>query len=299
MTTDFASLGGWINDPTAVEATLATMPRPLFATAAASIAGTGEGKTTLLYKAWADVNGSYPRLPAQEIGCCVGRGFASGVDLLQAVERAIRREAEEYKETSHEFIYGASRVDIGGQRGSYSDGSVGAWAAKAVTTLGVVPREWVGPYDDKRAKDWGAKGPPAELKAKAKEHLVGTASLVATWAELEDAIANGYPVPICSDQGFTMERDAEGFCSPRGTWNHCMMVCAVRNDKRPGACIYQSWGPNVPSGPLSLDQPDNSFWADRKVVERILSQRDSYALSAFAGYPGRPLPGNWTWAGMA
>ena len=96
---------------------------------------------------------------------------------------------------------------------------------------------------------------PADLEAKAKDHKVLTTSLVSTFAELQDALANGYPVTVCSNQGFTMTRDEQGFCSPSGTWGHCMCIGALRFD-RPGACILQSWGRMKPSGPTDLDQPD-------------------------------------------
>jgi hypothetical protein len=211
---------GWIHSPEEVEATLATMPRPLFA------------------------------------------------------------------------------VDVGGQRGSYEDGAVGAWAAKAVTLIGTVAQDVVGPYSDRLAKDWGARGVPDAVKQKAAKHKVKTSSLVRTYAELEDALANGYPVPVCSNQGFTLRRDAQGFCRPEGTWLHCMLICGVRTD-RPGACILQSWGMDVPSGPLDLDQPPNSFFADRAVIESMLAMRDSWALSRFDGYKRQDLPARWSWGGFA
>jgi hypothetical protein len=289
---------GWIHAPEEVEATLATMPRPLFAQAAPEIEGTGENKTTLLYKAWKDVLGHYFAYPAQQIGCCVGRGFSEGVDLLECVEIAVGKEAETFTPTSHEAIYGMARVDVGGQRGSYEDGAVGAWAAKAVTLIGTVAQDVVGPYSDRLAKEWGAGGVPDQVRVQAAQHKVKTSSLVRTYAELEDALANGYPVTVCSMQGFTLQRDAQGFCRPEGQWAHCMLIAGVRTD-RPGALIVQSWGMNVPSGPLDLDQPPNSFWADRQVVESMLGMRDSWALSRFAGYPSRDLPSHWSWGGFA
>jgi hypothetical protein len=289
---------GWIRAPEEVEAVLSTMPRPLFAEAAPGIEGSGEGKTTLLFKAWKDVLGHYFPYPAQTIGCCVGRGFSEGVDLLECVEIAVGKEAEVFTPTSHEAVYGMARVDVGGQRGSYEDGAVGAWAARAVTLIGTVAQDVVGPYSDRLAKEWGAKGVPDAVRQQAAQHRVKTSSLVRTYAELEDALANGYPVTVCSDQGFTLQRDRQGFCRPEGTWSHCMLICGVRTD-RPGALILQSWGMNVPSGPLDLDQPSNSFWADRQVVERMLSLRDSWALSRFAGYPSQVLPAAWTWAGFS
>jgi hypothetical protein len=297
---DYTKLGGWIHDPAEVQRTLATLPLPYFAAAAPHLALSGAGQTTLLYKAYKDVNGGqYINYPAQTIGDCVSHGFGHGVDLLEAVQISIGRKSELFKQTATEAIYGMARVDIGGEHGSYSDGAVGAWAAKAVSTIGTINREVVGPYDGHRAKDWGARGVPRDIEAKAGDHKVRSTSLITTFAELEDALANGYPVTVCSNQGFTLTRDEDGFCHPRGTWGHCMLIVGTRADNRPGACIFQSWGPDVPSGPLALDQPPNSFWADRDVVERMLGMQDSWALSNFEGYPGQVLPDHWTYDGFA
>jgi hypothetical protein len=296
----FTKLGGWIHNPAEVLRTLAGMPRPYFAAAARHLGGSGSGQTTLLYKAFKDVNGGlYIDYPPQAIGDCVSHGFGHGIDLLEAVQISVGHRTDQFKQTATEAIYGMARVDIGGQRGSIEDGAVGAWAAKAVTTLGTLSRDVVGPYDGKRAKLWGADGVPEDLKGKAVDHKVRTTSLITTYSELEDALANGYPVTVCSEQGFTLERDAQGFCRPHGIWGHCMLIVGVRADQRPGACIFQSWGDTMPSGPLVLDQPPNSFWADRDVVERMLGMQDSWALSNFDGYPSQALPSHWTYADFA
>jgi hypothetical protein len=297
---DFLKLGGWVHNPAEVERVLAAMARPYFAGAAPQLGGSGAGQTTLLYQAFKDVNGGqYIDYPAQAIGDCVSQGFGHGIDLLEAVQIAIDHGTGEFKQTATEAIYGMARVDIGGQRGSFQDGAVGAWAAQAVTTLGTLSRDVVGPYDGQRAKQWGATGVPEELKAQAQNHKVRSASLVTTFTELENALANGYPVTVCSNQGFTLERDAQGFCSPQGVWGHCMLIVGVRADQRPGACIFQSWGSTVPSGPLVLDQPPNSFWADREVVENMLSMQDSWAISNFDGYPSQALPSHWSFEDFA
>jgi hypothetical protein len=293
---DFSNLGGWRHDPAEVERMLKGMPRPYFAAAAPHLGGSGSGQSTLLYKAFKEVGGGqYLDYPAQAIGDCVSHGFGHGIDLLEAVQIAGGQGTNEFKQTATEAIYGMARVDIGGQRGSDEDGAVGAWAATAVTTLGTLPRDVVGPYDGARAKLWGANGVPEELKARAAEHKVRSTSLIATYGELEDALANGYPVTVCSNQGFTLERDAQGFCRPHGVWGHCMLIVGVRADRRPGACIFQSWGNALPTGPLALDQPPNSFWADRHVVERMLAMQDSWALSSFEGYPCQALPSHWSY----
>src|SRR3984957_10605126 len=141
---DFQTLGGWINNPIEVQRTLAGMPRPSFAAAAPHLGGSGAGQTTLLYKAFKDVNGGqYIDYPAQTIGDCVSQGFGHGIDLLESVQITAGGRAEAVKETATEAIYGLARVDIGGQRGSRSDGAVGAWPAKAVSTIGTVSRDVV------------------------------------------------------------------------------------------------------------------------------------------------------------
>lgn len=287
---------GWIDDPTRVDAVLATLPRPLFTDAAPHLSGSGTDRTVLLYKAFKDANGgSYMNYPAQTIGDCVSHGFGHGVDLLEAVQITIGRRRDRLQQTATEAIYGMARVDIGGERGSLSDGAVGAWAAKAVSTLGTIGRDVVGPYDGNRAKSWGAEGVPAAVRAHASEHKVRTVALVSTYEALEDALANGYPVPVCSNQGFTLVRDQDGFCRPKGVWGHCMLIVGVRSGDRPGACIFQSWGPDMPTGPLALDQPTNSFWADRDVVASMLAMNDSWALSNFDGYPDRSVPAHWSY----
>ena len=88
----------------------------------------------------------------------------------------------------------------------------------------------------------------------------------------------------------TLTRDAEGFCSPKGRWGHCMCFIGVTGGRRPGLCCLQSWGPNMPGGPIGLgDHPSCAFWVDAEVADRMLSQGDSWALSAFEGFPARRL----------
>lgn len=245
-------------------------------------------KPILLYRAWYDLLKAYPPYPAQQIGDCVSFGHSHGWDLLQAVEVALGNQ-ETYNETFTEFMYGASRK-VGGILGN-QDGSFGSAAAKAAITIGHVPRTMA--YSGQTAKSWGYYGPPDELVSQAVK--LGGVALIKDWPTLVSALWNGFPVPICSDQGFAMERDKDGFCAPRGTWNHCMLIAGAQFGRRPGALILQSWGPNVPSGPIGLDAPDFGFWADRNVVERILSQGDSFALMNAPELSGpRLLPPDWT-----
>ncbi len=118
---------------------------------------------------------------------------------------------------------------------------------------------------------------------------MGSGALVPSWDELVGALSSGYPVTICAKQRFTLHRDQDGFSQARGIWGHCVLIAGVRFD-RPGACIMQSWGPDMADGPCALDQPTFSFWADQHVIERILAEGDSWALSKAPGIVQRPLP---------
>jgi hypothetical protein len=221
-----------------------------------------------------------------------GHGHAN--DLVQCIEIALGEPAE-YRETDTEFLYASSR-EAAGILGE-PDGSYGAAAVKAMMTIGLVSREMLGAegsYSGERAGAWGRGGAPAEVKARAAAFTLGAAALVSTWDELVAALAHGYPVTTCTQQGFSLERDARGFCRAEGSWGHCMCLAGVRFD-RPGACVLQSWGPRTPSGPLGLDQPSFSFWADRPVIERMLAEGDSWAISRAPEFVRRGLPGRWSY----
>jgi hypothetical protein len=174
--------------------------------------------------------------------------------------------------------------------GSYEDGSYGAWAQLAVRQGGTLSRERLGPYNPSRAKQWGADGLPDALEPEARYHAIRRTTLVLSFEEARDAIANGYPVAVCSAQGFQMVRDAEGFAAPHGTWYHCMKFIASRDDHRPGLLCMNSWGASAHSGPKGIHNiPDGSFWVDASVCTQMFrSWQDSYALSQFDGYPAQP-----------
>jgi hypothetical protein len=290
----FAHLCGWSDVP---ERHMMAAMMPKFADAGRDLMTRMlASDPVFLYKAWKDTCGDYIPYMRQEIGDCVSFGHAHGNDLCQCVEASLERIkfTREEIETDTEALYGMAREAgnmLGGQDGCY-----GSAAVKAMTTMGVIARKDVsGDYSGKRAKDWGYHGAPKEVKEKAAQWKLGSAALVRTWEELVTAMSNGYPVTICTGMGFTMERDSDGFCHPKGHWGHCMLLCGIRFDK-PGACVFQSWGPNVPSGPLALDQPNNSFWVGKDSISRILGEGDSWALSKSPYFRPRPLPSHWSYS---
>src|SRR4051794_2280025 len=185
----------------------------------------------LLYKAWRDVLGKDPAYPAQQIGDCVSFGHGHGNDLLQCIEIGLG-EPTVFQETDTEFIYATSR-EVAGILGR-QDGSYGAAAVKAMTTIGMVSRKLLGAdgsYSGNRAKDWGWHGAPANVKSEAAPYLLGASAQVTNWDELVAALQNGYPVTICTGQGFTLTRDDDGFCRAKGSWGHCMFIAGVRFDR--------------------------------------------------------------------
>lgn len=297
---------GWIYDPVGQEQYLIALSRdyqldPYFGSAARELVTAVYGEEPpMLYRALTKV------LPAwkshkQDIGDCVSHGWSLGVDTLAAVQIVLDNKPEDwFAEAASEAIYGGSRVEaLGRSSGGWGDGSNGSWAARWVSGQckggkgGVLYRTKYGDvdlssYSGKRAKDWGNYGVPDGLEPTAAQHPVKTVALVTSFEEAVAAIRSGYPVPVCSGQGFTSKRDADGFAKAAGSWAHCMLFWAARLGSRPGLLCQNSWGSNWISGPKwPDDQPDGSFWVEADVATRMLRGRDSFAISNLVGYPRR------------
>ncbi len=292
---------------------LSTLPKPLITQAGPELfRNYSEDKPVLLYRALYEAHRAHKGgkewvVKTQGIGDCVSWGWAHGCDIHLAVMWKLRH-TPEWREAATEAIYGGSRVEARGvSRGGYSDGSYGAAAAKWVRDWGVVFRQ---PYNDfggtdlssysaSRAKDWGNYGCGGQsdngrLDEEAKRHPVRNVALVRNFKEAAAAIASGYPVPVCSGQGFSSTRDGQGFCRPSGSWAHCMCFIGVRYD-RPGLLCLNSWGPDWVSGAKwPEDQPEGSFWVDSATCDRMLGGEDSFAVSGYEGFPFRKLThGDW------
>jgi hypothetical protein len=268
-----------------------------FSKGAAAIAGSGEGKTVLLHEIYRELvdpeckshnQGSY--------GTCVSQGYGLGVDVLQAVEIKAGEREKFVAKCSTEYIYGISRVEVGGGR-IRGDGSNGSWAAEGLMKYGTLHRlKYLSDkydltrYSGDLSRVWGRNGVPNELEPIGKEHPVRSAVLVRSYEAARDAIANGYPVPVCSNYGFRSTRDKDGFCRPSGSWSHCMLFVSVDDAfSRPGLLCWNSWGEDWVSGPIRHNQPLGSFWVDAEVADAMLRQDDSYALSGYEGFKSQEL----------
>lgn len=272
---------GWVDHPDRVALARGFAPR--LSAAAAFLFVDPIPDSIPLYVAWKQVLGAYPDYPAQEIGDCTSFGSSHALDLFQCLQ-ILDGHPLDYRETCTEAVYGLAR-EAAGMLNSRSDGCYGSAVAKALTTVGVVSRDAVGAYSGSRAKEWGDSGVPAEVRKLATSAPVGQAAMVESAEELDAALNHGYPVFVCSNQGFTLTRDAEGVCGPQGSWAHCMgLVGRRRRGQRTQYLIINSWGSEVPKGPLSDDQPPFSFWADGGVVGRMLAQRDSFTVGGFDGF---------------
>jgi hypothetical protein len=293
---------GYSPDPEGAKAFAAGLPTPTFAAAAPDAMAKAERVDTFLWRAMDAAHRSRYGKPWQcsnqlNVGSCVAHGAAHAVYASEAVAWALGERDEAPLLVHQGAIYGGSRVEArskpgDGARpyGSYSDGSTGYAASKWLKEWGVIYKK---PYPSVDCtvsnptieKAWGAfgcggEGDGGRLDAEAKKVPCLYVTQVKTWDELVAAITSGHPVTIASSQGFSKRLDSQSFDSPSGTWMHQMAVIGVRFD-REGAAIVNSWGDyltyTAPRWPSDL--PDGVFWADRKVMERILAQGDSWAIS--------------------
>jgi len=298
---------GWTPNPAGVREFLAELDRPYFADAAPEAMAKAERVDTFLYRAMNKAHMARYGKPwaceKQGIGDCVAWGAMHAVWCSESITWELGQLAEPPIIPSTEAIYGGSRVEARGKPeggGGWSDGSYGGAAARWLRDWGVVYRQ---PFDDlgydlttysaDRAKQWGnwgngGKGDDGRLDKLAKKHPARHVVQVRTWDELVAAITAGFPVTIASNQGFASRTNAAGIAEARGTWMHQMCIVGIRfADNSPdgveaadAALVLNSWGTKWISyaGRYPADQPDGTFWARRKVVERILAQDDSYAI---------------------
>lgn len=228
----------------------------------------------------------------QEIGDCVGNGAAGAVDYMEAYEIGWKGEEEEYHRAYAPFIYGTSRVQIGGGR-IPGDGSTGAWAAAAMVKYGILFSDDAGvpPYSGSVSKKWGdPPGPPSEFMRLAKDNLVKSAARLRSIDEVRQALSNYYPVTIASSRGFAMKpvvKDGYHVFKPQGTWMHQMCLLGWMDEPFAAAYRMNSWGENPHGKPLN-GEPPGGAWNLASDLEQEIKTRDVelYALSLFNGFPG-------------
>lgn len=258
------------------------------------------GKVVKLWDAAKAVNGEHLPTFRQLIGDCVGASHKQALDILQCIGAA--KGENEFKPIYHPYHYAYSRMVIGKGQIRGPDGNVGSWQAAGLKEGGAIPddTEGVEPYSEAVIRRLAVRKPDAKLIAIGKQHLLGEAAQVTTYAEARDAISNGYPVNVCSNRGFEMRPRVEGgkhWGVPSGQWAHSMcfigvddtVTCPSFAGGGKGAlyCL-NSWGPDAHGKPAG-DEPPGGFWVSSRVAESMLKQQDSFALSAFSGFPAQDL----------
>jgi hypothetical protein len=296
---------GWVDDLAARQKFERSHRWPFLSQRYESIKGSGKGKVVLLYKFFEEVTGRPLVSHYQEIGDCVSHAFGLGVDVLTAVRILMFGRPEQWMtKCATEIIYAGSRVEVGAGRLRKKDGSMGVWASEFVRDWGILLRQayWDGKYDYTNysgvvARELGKTGVPDRLEPLCRLHPVKTCAIVRSWEECRDAVANGYPVAMCSNTGFNTKRDKDGFLRRiRRPWYHAMIILGIDDkSRRPGALVQNSWGPDWVSGPTRHDQPKGSFWVDARTITYALKQGDSIALSGYVGYPRVNIPDYHIW----
>ena len=294
---------GWIRDDDAVIAVKGELPFPVFSRTPAGMAvQNAPDADAYLWKSAVKVTGDLlPGRNQLQVGSCVSFGTATAIEhtLLFTIANwdPARGPPPEYKDLAQEIIYAISRVQIGGRK-IRGDGSVGAWAAKGVHDYGFVPRGHHGRWDltkysESLCRQLGNEGCPADLLPIAAKTKVGTTTQIQSADEAAKAIQQGYGIAVCSNQGFSRQRDKDGFCRPQGSWAHCMAILGVQFGERKGFFIANSWGDDYFTGPMGKgDGPRCGFWADWATVDRMIrSGGDTWAFSDADGFPARQI--NW------
>lgn len=286
---------GWVQDDEAVGEIAMMQAQPVFGmTPAGQVSESELPEDVFLWKYYEQATGKpWPVWNQGQIGSCVSFGTCAAITATLAAQR-VKGDKTEIPELVQEEIYGGARVEIGKKR-IKGEGAVGAWGAECAKQYGVINRGIHGKYDlssysVERCKAWGDTGIPDDLEPECRNHLVGSITLVRSWADARKALASGYGIAVSSNRGFKMQRDKDGFCAASGTWMHCMAIIGYRGGNRPGGFIVNSWGGQAHTGPVGLgDGPKSGFWAEDSVIDYMLRQGDSWAFSNAVGFPARKL----------
>lgn len=248
-----------------------------------------------------------PNVP-QQTGDCVSFGAKNAVEYLQCAEIAAG-ESEGFQRVFPPFLYATGRVLAGGGRLRGQAGSLGSWQAAALKEYGVLRTDGPGvpPYSRSVADAWGDgrtvrgdDGPSGfrDFLGLAADHPVGAAARVRSWDEVAAAVANGSPVTVASNAGFTMSAGREGYHERRGRWPHQMCVVGVCDDPaKPWAALLNSWGDahgRLHDWSTGEPWPAGTLRIRREALEGMLAGGEAYALAAFAGFP----PRRHDWGGL-
>jgi hypothetical protein len=155
-------------------------------------------------------------------------------------------------------------------------------------------------YSSRNAAIYGSSTPPKSWLDIGRQHLIRTTTVLNSYEEVRDMLANGYGISSCGGESFSDQRDANGVSvrTAKG-WAHAMGYAGA--DERPEIIklygeplilVLQSWG-NWNSGSrkilgTNIQIPIGAFWARWS----SLQNRDAIAFSSFNGWRRKALR-NW------
>lgn len=290
---------GWFDLPGSredVRSRLVVGGQPIsFRDAAPNLRGYGAGRSVNLFSIFKSAFGYELPSQYQNRGTCVSRGMKRAQELLLGLMRhtgwPIVLERDNL--VSHAFIYGSSRKH-GGMLGN-QDGSVGAWAAWTVANEGTLLNSDCNDNDndDALAVHWGYSGPPSEMVAKAKFHLVKRVVQIGSVEEARDFLCSGLgAITVASNVGFRTTRDSRGICRRSGSWAHQMMY-AGWDDAAGAFAQAQSWGDNQPGGPRFIcageECPSYAFGTLAEDAQVQIGAGDTWGVSWMIAWDGPAL----------
>lgn len=234
-----------------------------------------------------------------QTGDCVGFGSTTGYE--RALVCAIAAGADfDFTYFAEEATYAASRVDIGGGQMRGQDGSVGGWAAKAQTDIGMLPKakypdDDFTTYDEAKARRLGDVGLTAGEKGEMAKYKAGAVANLKTTVDLRKALANGAGAYVCTARGYAAQRDQNGVCRREGGWGHCL--CSDGYATVNGKIQYHldnSWDSMYHKGPTGPGDPSVAgFYVVESEMAAILAEGDSWAVSAVRGFPRQRRGLDW------
>lgn len=291
---------GWRYDPEINEAYASTLSEPTFSSTEADLFPVSDlPKEVFMWKpALTVLKLPYLKVENQgNLGSCTGFGTCRAIEYTMLAEIGLANEPEEFKYLCRGVQYAGSRVEANGGRSPFrGDGSTGSLNAKFATQWGIIDQGIyagydLGQYDIPVIREWASKGVPDVLEPYIKQHTISNATLVRNALEAQKALAQGYGISVCSNQGFTTTRDVDGVCAPKSNWAHCMCISGyvyIKGDLF--FMVENSWGNYLGTKNLPAGNPNiGTFAANAKVVNSMLALGDSYAFSGVNGFKKRKL----------
>jgi hypothetical protein len=220
---------------------------------------------------------------------CGGRAGSRSAEILQCVLIANGKRAK-FHTVSHAWLYYLARKKYGMLGGG--DGVAGGSIPPVMGDQGLLHREesgdtqWAGRSSDDLASKWGggrlSQSDESVFLALAKDNLVTAVTQVRSAAELADALASGGVCCQSDMQGYSMTRDADGFCRAQGQWAHYQVRSGivVTTRGRKGFAYDQSWGDDTPDGPRLEGYPGNCFGVDWDVQDQLCRNDEVHVLFA-------------------